>query len=428
MAPSPEAVDVVVVGAGIVGVSAALALSEQGAHVTIVERGEVAGEASGLNAGMIGGGGWGDDPDVEVALKMGSRESFIDLSERRGHDIELDLSGSLTLIVTEAEWSWGCDLVEESGSAGRCLELLDREAVAGLLPSVGSHVRGAVFDPLGARADPVAATTAMASEAVAAGATIETGRRVTSLRSLPNGGWEVDTSATPAGGVGPESGSGSESESDPAPTTVRADTVVVAAGPWMADVVASLGLRVPIVPVRGQMWASEPAPPLLGHAIAAAESALAWTNEAGLVDEPPSLTHRSSTRGTRHLYGRQRANGEIVFGGDRVLGPDRSIDRDGIDVNRAHVVGLIPSLGDYAITRTWAGLMPFSIDGLPIVGAVPGFPGLFMAGGLASSGFGRGPMTGRLVASLVLGTVAIPDVPHVDFSVVAPDGRVMVDG
>ncbi len=413
--------DVVVIGAGIVGVSAAMVLAERGASVTVFERGEVAGEASGLNAGMIGGGGWGTAPNVEAALRMGSREVYVDLSERRGHDIELNLSGSLTLVSSDAEWSWATDFVAASESAGRCLELLDRQAVADLVPTLGPNVRGAVFDSLGARADPVLATKAVASEAVAAGASMATGRTVTNVRAMPGGGWEVDVvdSANPD-----DAGRAASPGGDSGSATTRADVVVVAAGPWMAELGAMLGLRVPIVPVRGQMWASEPAPPLLGHAIAAAESALAWTSEPTFVDQPPSLTHRNGRRTTRHLYGRQRANGEIVFGGDRVLGPDRTIDRGGIEVNHGHVAELVSAIGDLAIQRTWAGLMPFSVDGLPLVGPVPDLPGLYLAGGLASSGFGRGPMTGRLVASMVLGGDPLPDFPEVDFSSIAPDGRV----
>ncbi len=54
--------------------TAALTLAERGVEVVVLERGAVAGEASGLNAGVIGGGAWGDKPDINVALRMGSRD------------------------------------------------------------------------------------------------------------------------------------------------------------------------------------------------------------------------------------------------------------------------------------------------------------------------------------------------------------------
>ena len=73
-----------------------------------------------------------------------------------------------------------------------------------------------------------------------------------------------------------------------------------------------------------------------------------------------------------------------------------------------------------SIERTWAGAMPFSRDGRPLIGAVPWLQGLFVAGGLASGGFGRRPMTGQLVSDLVMGMET-----GFDLTMVLPDDRVM---
>ena len=391
---------VVVIGAGIVGVSAALTLAEGGVEVVVVERGTVAGEASGLNAGVIGGGGWGDRPDIDVALKMGSRDRYLDIADQRGHDMGLDLTGTLTLIRTEAEWDWAAETVDAERQAGRCLELLAPEDLAELEPAADPELLGAMLDPLGARAEPVAATRAFAAEAIAAGAVIETGRPVGAVRPSPGGGWEVLIEA-------------------PVSRSLGADAVIIAAGPWCAELGAMAGVAVPIVAVRGQMWASAPRPPTLRHAIASAESLLDWSAEVPDGRTPPHLTHRSGRRRTRHLYGRQRPNGEIVFGGDRVLTSDRAVDDDGIAVNHRHVAELLPAVRHLPPARTWAGLMPFSLDGRPLLGPIPGHEGLFLAGGLASSGFGRGPMAGRLVADLVTGRD-----PGYDLSTVLPGHRV----
>ena len=53
------------------------------------------------------------------------------------------------------------------------------------------------------------------------------------------------------------------------------------------------------------------------------------------------------------------------------------------------------------IARTWSGMMPFSLDGAPIIGKIPLRDNLFIVSGLASSGFGRGPMAGKLVAEYI---------------------------
>ena len=58
-------------------------------------------------------------------------------------------------------------------------------------------------------------------------------------------------------------------------------------------------------------------------------------------------------------------------------------------------------LGQAAIDRTWAGLMPFSLDGKPVIGKIPQFENLYIVSGLASSGFGRGPMAGKLIADYI---------------------------
>lgn len=401
---------VVIIGGGIVGATAALTLAEAGADVVVAERGDVAGEASGLNAGVIGGGGWGDVPDIDVVLKMGSRDRYLDLADERGRDIGLDRTGTLTLIRTDDEWRLASATVEADRRAGRLTELLDVAALIELEPAMDPDLLGAILDPLGARAEPVAATRAFAAEAVAAGAVIETGAAVTDLQPLAGGGWEVAVDGSKSSPGGRRSTSR---------RVVGADVVVMAAGPWCAELGALVGIDVPIEAVRGQMWASEPQPPVLRHAIAAAESMLAWHDDEPVPGCPPNLTHRLGQRLTRHLYGRQRANGEIVFGGDRVRTADRTVDQEGIEVNHGHVAELLPLVGSLPPVRTWAGLMPFSVDGRPLIGAIPDHDGLFLAGGLASSGFGRGPMTGQLVAELVLGRI-----PEVDLTTVLPGERV----
>jgi glycine/D-amino acid oxidase-like deaminating enzyme len=105
---------------------------------------------------------------------------------------------------------------------------------------------------------------------------------------------------------------------------------------------------------------------------------------------------------TRHLYGRQCRDGAIIFGGDRQqAGWDLAPDPGGIAVNHAHASEALPFLAEVSRARTWAGLMPFSLDGQPLIGRLPGRDGLYIVGGLASSGFGRGPAAGRLLAELI---------------------------
>ena len=81
---------------------------------------------------------------------------------------------------------------------------------------------------------------------------------------------------------------------------------------------------------------------------------------------------------------------------------DKSVDAAGVESNFGHAREVLPFLGSPAhISRTWAGLMPFSLDGRPIIGQLPGMESLYVVSGLASSGFGRGPMAGKLIADYI---------------------------
>jgi glycine/D-amino acid oxidase-like deaminating enzyme len=76
-------------------------------------------------------------------------------------------------------------------------------------------------------------------------------------------------------------------------------------------------------------------------------------------------------------------------------------DPAGIQVNHGHAAEVLPSLSKLPIARTWAGLMPFSLDGAPLIGKIPQRRHVYLVSGLASSGFGRGPMAGKLLADYV---------------------------
>ncbi len=380
MSRSPGRAEIAVVGGGIAGTSAAYHLARAGRDVALLERGEIASEASGVNAGSIGALGWGRIPDLQATLTTGSLEIFRSLELDLEQDIEFRQSGALQAIQTEAQYEFARDQVQALRADGYTVELLSIREARSIEPAMSPELLGAVHSPLRAQADPKKATRAFAQVAAAAGARILTGHQVLAL--APTGaGYRIET---PHG-------------------ELHAGTLVIAAGAWCAEVGRMLGLDIPIVPVRGQMWASDPVPPCMFQVISSTESALDWhRHPEGDVDTPPELTHRKGARITRHLYGRQTRTGEIIFGGDReTVGYDTSPDPAGVDENKRHAGEVLPFLGQLPVRRTWAGLMPFPLDGEPIIGRILALPDLFIVTGLASSGFGRGPMAGQLIAEYV---------------------------
>jgi glycine/D-amino acid oxidase-like deaminating enzyme len=376
--------DVVIVGGGIAGASAAYHLAARGRRVALLERGEIASGASGVNMGGIDSIGWGREPDLQAHLTAGSLDIFKAVQLDAGEDIELRQSGALQAIHTPEQHEFERRRVELLRARGHQVELLTTREARSLEPGFSPALLGAMYSPLRSQADPARATRALATLAELGGATILTHHAVTALEPRPAGGWVART----------------------AQDAVVAGDLVIAAGAWCGPVGALLGLDIPIVAVRGQMWATPPAPPSVFQTLASAESQLAWHRDPG--GEPPFLTIRRGIRVTRHLYGRQRRNGEIVFGGDRELvGWSTTPDPGGIEVNRRHAAEVLPFLAELPIARTWAGLMPFPLDGKPLIGRIPGRDRAWIVSGLASSGFGRGPMAGKLLAdSLHVGTAA----------------------
>ena len=373
--------EIVVVGGGIAGASAAYHLAEHGRSVILLERGEIASEASGVNAGAIGAMGWGNLPDLQSYLTMGSLQIFKALQLDYGHDIEFRASGALQAVQTAEQYSFSRDQVSSLKSRGYSVELLTTKEVRAIEPEFDPDLPGAVHYPLRAQADPQKATRAFAAAAVQHGAEVLTGQEVKGIAKLPGGGYRVTCTSE----------------------VYNAQQLVLAAGAWCGPLGELLGVRIPIAPVRGQMWATTPLPPRVFQTLSSAESSLQWhTTPGNGPTTPPELTHQGTHRLTRHLYGRQTRDGEIIFGGDRQMtGYDKTIDADGIEVNLGHATEVVPMLGDLSISRTWAGLMPFSLDGKPIIGKIPQLHNLYIASGLASSGFGRGPMAGKLIADYI---------------------------
>lgn len=383
--------EILVVGGGIAGASAAYHLADYGRRVVLLEGGEIASGASGVNAGAIDSVGWGAAPDLQDHLTAGSLELFETVQLDLGEDVEFRRSGALQAIHTPEQYEFTRERVAALRSRGHVVELLTTREARAIEPAFSPALLGAMYSPLRSQADPGKATRAFATLAERRGARVLTHHEVTHLEPRSSGGYVIRT----------------------ATGELVAGALVIAAGAWCGPIGAMLDLDIPIVPVRGQMWATAPGPPRVFQTISAAESPLAWHRDRG--GAPPDLTHRDGRRVTRHLYGRQRRDGEIIFGGDReLMGWETTPDPTGIAVNHGHAAEVLPFLAGLPIARTWAGLMPFPLDGQPLIGRIPMRENLWIVSGLASSGFGRGPMAGKLLADYLHTGVPAPVLAEAD--------------
>lgn len=340
--PGDARADVAIVGAGIAGLSLALALARDGASVIVLEAARIGGGASGRNAGFVLAG-------VAENFVAGCRRYGTERAARlwrftRTNRVLLRALIDRHAIACEARWAGA---LQVAGSDDEWAEI--RESVA-LLASHG--VRGSLLDgeraalfPDDGELHPVRLVHGLAGAAAALGASIHERTMATGVAR--------DGLATPAG-------------------RVRAGAVVVCAGARMQALLPSSR----VVPIRGQMLATAP----LGRRV---------------FDRPAY-----ADRGYR--YWRQSADGHVIVGGWRFLALDEEVGD--ADATTPAIQGALDAfLREHGIaapvTHRWAGTMEFSHDGLPYLGRRP--DGVWVAGGFTGHGNGFAYAGAELLASLI---------------------------
>jgi len=383
--------EVVVIGGGIVGTSAAAFLAERGASVTLVERTAIGAGASGRNLGAVQ---HPFDPAL-VALHEETVAMYREMASGTG-GFAFPAEPAGLLMLAEDRGPLAAQAEGFHAFAELRADLLEprqtRSLEPGLAPDLWS-LRLATGYPV----PPRAATTAMAERATRAGARIEIG-----------------AAAVPAIRRGRVSGVILEGL-----RRIPADLVLVAAGPWSPYLLDPSGTWLPIVATWGATARLELADPP-HHVIE--EARVEAVNRP--VDTEPEA-RPPGPEATPSLFTLAAAAGVSTIGSTflasepdhRVLGP--------ILVERG--MRFLPGLRGARITDTRACARPQSFDGRPLVGAIPGVGGLFMAAGHGPWGISCGPATSRLAVDAMLDPggsavpaalraerVAAPAIPEVD--------------
>lgn len=343
--------DVIVVGGGIVGCTTAYFLAREGLNPLLLERSDVAAEASGANAGLVGATG-GLENDT-LAFVRPSVELLFRTAEELDEPFELQRSGRLLLAFDEDDWAHQRRVFELARAAGSRAELLDGRTAREVEPVLGEGVLGAVYLAGDGQLDPAPATRAFARAAERLGARIERGAEVTAL---------VEARGRI---VGVETRNGPRS----------AGAVVLAAGAWSAQLAAGVGLDLPVRPGKGQMLSVAGLPPLTARTMRGPLVAMS-----------------------------QRRNGELIVGSTvEYVGFEKQVQRETIDSFFRAAGEAVPAVRSARIGRTWAGLRPMTPDSLPIIGPASGLEGLWLATGHSRNGMSYGPGTGRVIADLIVG-------------------------
>ncbi len=332
--------DLVVVGAGVVGASVAYHSARAGASVVLLDASALPGEGvTGRSFGWIGGPAGGDPVDGSTPLRRSVLEDHRRL-EREVPGVRVRWSGSLV---------WGRSPHPDDGgpvASGPDEQILGAAEVSRLEPNLRVPPARAVFRRSDGAVDAVEMTEALVRAAVASGATARLGAAVTRLRMRDDVVVGVET----------ERGS------------VDAGSVVLAAGVGVRALCASVGVDVPVTA----------SPALLVRAAA-----------------PPGLV-RTVVAGP-DLEVREVRDGELLLAGEYGGETSRDDLRRSAEGTLARLRATFRGAEQVRLVGVEVGMRPMPVDGLPLVGPVPGRPGLYLA--VMHAGVTLAPVVGRLVAA-----------------------------
>lgn len=401
----PDAADVVVIGGGIVGVSAAWHLARAGVSVALCEKGVIGGEQSSRNWGYCRQ--QGRDP-AEIPLIIESMRQWREMDRLLGEDVGFRQTGVHYAAGNEAGMTRFENFMPHARAHGLDTRLLSAAEINAMLPSPTRRWLGGLITPSDGRAEPSLAAPAIARAAQRDGAAILTGCAVRG----------IETEAGAVSAVVTEHG------------TIRTQAVLLAGGAWSSLFARSLGIRLPQLTVRSSVMRTAGGPEFIEGGLWTPTFALRKRLDGGytvahggistadvtldsfrfLFDFLPILKDEWKTVririGRRFLdsltqAGRWALDAPTVFEAVRVLDP--APHGSTLDSAWRDLVAAYPAFAGVTIAERWAGYIDTTPDTVPVIGPVASLPGFFIASGFSGHGFGIGPGAGRLAAELVRG-------------------------
>lgn len=378
-----QSADVVVVGGGIVGAATSYFLAQQGLRVALLEGRELAYGATGRNLGFIWMHTRKAGPELDLVLP--TRRGLEELPEELGADFGLQCNGGLIFFNDERQIPVMQEFVAQRKSVGIPMSLLSGAEARELVPVLPESVLGATYCPQDAQVDPAAFVRAYAGAAARLGAEIHEG---TPVRGMARENGRVTGVITDGG-------------------TINAGHVVLAAGGWTRELAVSAGIELPIHPMRLQIVQTQPMPKRVEHCVYGATA----VKQYGVFQDLPSFDDNHFMNEVEWKHDMlllesfcQKTDGSYLLGcAMDYPGFVWEPDLRGVALVNDVLMDHIPELRGAAFDRAWAGILPFTVDNLPIIDRAPGVEGLIVAAGHVF-GNASGPTTGQLVAALITGS------------------------
>lgn len=409
----PTATTVVVIGGGIVGLTAALTLAERNIPVVLLEKGRLAGEQSSRNLGWVRKTSRMAD---DIPLAQASDRLWSTMAERTGQDVGYRQAGIMFVGRNEVQMAMHEAWLKSVAHLDLDSQLLSAQQIAQRVPGGRGDWAGGIYTPSDGRAEPTLASSAIARAAIAKGVTIV---EHCAVRTLSLTGGKVS-------GVVTEKGE------------IRCEQVLLAGGLWSRRFLGNLGISLPTLPLICSVLRTTPMEGPTEIAVGAPDFSFRKHHDGGFIitqrgalDASLTLDHlligsrylqqlraqRSFLRisvGTYFLKDlalsrRWKAHRSSPFEKVRTLDPpvNPALNQEAMN----NLIAAWPAFERAVIAEAWAGAIDVTPDSNPVIGPVASIPGLTLATGFSGHGFGTSPAAGQLAADLVCAAQPIID-PH----------------
>ena len=362
--------DAIVIGAGIVGASAALSLTNAGLKVLIIDRGAVSSGTTGAGEGNILVSD--KDPGPELTLALRSRDLWFEMQEDVGDNFELEAKGGV--VVARRDDAPLMKLATEQSKHGVTIQKLDHTALHELEPYLHPDLTSGVLYPQDAQCQPMLAAAHIIRIVTQRGGALVSQAKV--LRILV-----VDGSVQ-----GVETTRG----------TFKAPIIINATGTWAGEIAELAGSHLPIAPRKGFILVTEPTKKYIFHKVYDSDYV------ANVASSDADLQTSTVVEGTR--------SGTILIGASRErVGFDGAMNYQILRTLAAQATSLFPVLRDIQLLRAYRGFRPYAPDHLPVIGEDALVKGLWHSAGHEGAGIGLAPGSAALITDAILGRESFMD-------------------
>ncbi len=362
--------DAIVIGAGIVGASCALSLTNAGFSVLVIDRGTVSSGTTGAGEGNILVSD--KDPGPELTLALRSRDLWFEMQDDVGDFFELEAKGGV--VVARGDSSGLLQLAEQQRNHGVDARVVNAAELHDLEPFLDPRFTCGVFYPQDAQCQPMLAAAHVIRTVVARGGAFVSQAKVNNV--LVHEGKIRGVETTQGEFIAP--------------------IVVNATGTWAGEIAKMAGSELPIAPRRGFILVTEPTKKYVFHKVYDSDYV------ANVASSDADLQTSTVVEGTR--------SGTILIGASRErVGFDGTMNIEILRKLAAQATSLFPVLRDVQLLRAYRGFRPYAPDHLPVVGEDAQVKGLWHSAGHEGAGIGLAPGSAALITDAILGRPSFMD-------------------